>query len=187
MGWLKGFSRPLETEVLCVERPGLTDFRFGERLYRGRGDVFFDLVDRLRPRDRDGNLGKCEDEPKRRLRHRPVRARQEREVLRRHRPTRNHRRGPLMTDVSGRKGRPGTNRTREESVPQRFPRDDSDPCPSGLRKDLVDPLLTEQAEWNLEDLGLAGLKAEDGFDRLMDRNAVVVDLVFPLQRLQDLV
>ena len=65
-----------------------------------------------------------------------------------------------MTDVSGRKGRPGTDCTREESVPQRFPRDDPDPCPSGFREDLVDPLLTEQAEWNLEDLGLAGLKAE---------------------------
>src|SRR6266480_4823513 len=182
MGWLKGFSRPLETEVLRVERPGLTDFRFGERWCLGRGDVLLDLVDRLRPGDRDRDLGKCEDEPKRRLRHGPVRARQEREVLCRHGPTRNHRWGPLMTDVSGRKGRPGTNRTREESVTQRFPRDDPDPCPPGFRKDLVDPLLAEQAEWNLEDLGLAGLKAEECFDGLMDRDAVMVDLVFLLQR-----
>src|SRR2546421_321076 len=75
----------------------------------------------------------------------------------------------------------------EGRIPQRLAGDDCNTRPSGFPEDFVDPLLAKQAERNLEDLGLAGLETKQRFDRLVDGNTVVVELVFRLQRIEDLV
>src|SRR2546426_124730 len=83
----------------------------------------------------------------------PIGPRKERESLGGGDSPSDHRWGPVMSDVSGREARVRSNRPGEEAVSERLPRDDSDfRLPRGF-EGLVDPLLAEQAEGDLQDLG----------------------------------
>src|SRR5437773_7039189 len=121
MGWLKGFSRSLEPEVLRVQRPGFFDFRIRERRGVRRADVLIDLRIRLRAGDRERRVGKGQDEAQSGLGHRPVWLHEEGESFCDGTPARDHRRGPMMADV------PGGNRA------TRMMRSVRKPFPKGLR------------------------------------------------------
>ena len=81
----------------------------------------------------------------------------------------------------------GANLPGEESVSERLAGDDAYAGAVGGGEDLVDPLLSEQAEGNLEDLGFPRFQAQRRFHGLVDRNAVTDDLALRLQRLEDFV
>src|SRR5438034_1160195 len=187
MGWLKGFSRSLEPEVLRVQRPGFFDFRIRERRGVRRADVLIDLRIRLRAGDRERRLGKGQDEAQRGLGHRPVWLHEERESFCDGTPARDHRRGPMMADVPRWKRRIWMDASGEEAVPQGLAGDDSDARPPSLREDLLDPFLTQQAKRDLERLRFPGLETQKRLDGLVDGNPVVVDLVLPFQCVEDLV
>src|SRR5438445_13422349 len=99
MGWLKGFSRSLESEVLRVQCPGFLDFRIRERRGVRRADVLIDLRIRLRAGDRDGRLGKGQDEAQRGLGHGPGWLNEEGVSFCDGTPARDRRRWPMMADV----------------------------------------------------------------------------------------
>src|SRR5207302_3939122 len=138
MGWLKSFSRPLETEVLRVERPGFFDFRIRERRGVRRADVLIDLRIRLCAGDREGRLGKGQDEAQRGLGHRPVWLHEEGESFCDGTPARDHRRGPMMADIPRWNGRIRMDAWGTEAVPQGFAGVDCDACPPSLPDDLLD-------------------------------------------------
>src|SRR5947208_13973149 len=92
-----------------------------------------------------------------------------------------------MADVARREPLAGANLPGEESVPKRLAGDDAYARAVGGGEDLVDPLLSEQAEGNLEDLGFPRFQAQRRFHGLVDRNAVTDDLALRLQRLEDFV
>src|SRR5438093_1043613 len=187
MGWLKGFSRSLEPEVLRVQRPGFFDFRIRERRGVRRADVLIVLRIRLRAGDRERRLGKGQDEAQRGLGHRPVWLHEERESFCDGTPARDHRRGPMMADVPRWKRRIWMDASGEEAVPQGLAGDDSDARPPSLREDLLDPFLTQQAKRDLERLRFPGLETQKRLDGLVDGNPVVVDRVLPFQCVEDLV
>ena len=93
----------------------------------------------------------------------------------------------MVANVSGREPRIRADLPGQEPIPQGLARDDADVRLASFIEQLIDPLLAEQAEGNLEDLRRARFEAEDGFRRFVDGNPVVVDFVFGLQRLEDLV
>src|SRR5436309_286925 len=187
MGWLKGFSRSLEPEVLRVQRPGFFDFRSPDRRGVRRADVLIVLRIRLRAGDRERRLGKGQDEAQRGLGHRPVWLHEERESFCDGTPARDHRRGPMMADVPRWKRRIWMDASGEEAVPQGLAGDDSDARPPSLREDLLDPFLTQQAKRDLERLRFPGLETQKRLDGLVDGNPVVVDRVLPFQCVEDLV
>ena len=87
----------------------------------------------------------------------PSVAREEREMLRRVRAGSDHLRRPVVADVPvGKLGR-RRNRSRQESVSERLPRDDPDVLPAGHGEQILDPLLAEDTEGDLEGLRLSGL------------------------------
>src|SRR5439155_8775413 len=124
-----------------VQCPGFLDFRIRERRGVRRADVLIDLRIRLRAWDREGRLGKGQDEAQRRLGHRPVWLHEEGESFCDGTPARDYRRGPMMADVTRWKRRIRMDPSGEEAVPQGLAIDDSDACPPSRRKHLVDPFF----------------------------------------------
>ena len=93
----------------------------------------------------------------------------------------------MMPDVPGREASGRGNLSRQEAVREGLPCDDSDVCLAGLGERFANPFLPQHAERDLERRRPARLDAEGRFQRLMDRDPVVENLVLRFQALEDLV
>src|SRR5207247_3829803 len=98
-----------------------------------------------------------------------------------------HRRWPVVTDVPRREARVGADLPGEEAVSQRLAGDDPDVRLSRGVEDFFNPFLAEQAEGDLQDFRRPGLEAERRLRGFVDGDSVVIDFVFRLQGLEDLV